>query len=204
MSRSGRLQFLPLPDAQAELNRYRAHELEITSTLPASRFEWARRNLANELEVRPELATVYIAFAVTRKPFDRPGLREALSLVLDREALTGKILGAGQVPAYSFVPPGIADYTPATTVWKGESREARLARARALYAASGFSIAKPLRIRLMYSPDEAFRNTAITAAAAWKEVLGVEVRLDEREFKTFLAMRGDAYGMGCDHRRLGR
>ena len=44
----------------------------------------------------------------------------------------------------------------------------------------------------MYSPDEAFRNTAITAAAAWKEVLGVEVRLDEREFKTFLATRGDA------------
>jgi oligopeptide transport system substrate-binding protein len=186
-----KVEFLPFPDSHAELNRYRAHDLDVTSTLPANQFEWARKTLASELQFRPQLATVFVAFNLTSTPLQNAGIREALTLVLDREALTENVLRAGQVPAYSFVPPGMPDYTPASYAWRNASREARLKRARSLYTASGFSAANPLRIRLMFSPNEALRNTALTSAAAWKEVLGVEVQLDEREFKTFLAMRSE-------------
>lgn len=185
------VEFLPIPDAHAELNRFRAGELDLTYTLPANQFDWAKRNLSSELQLRPRLGTVYIAFNLASAPLRDPRLREALALVLDRKALTGQILHAGQVPADSFVPPGMPGYTAATYPWRDEPREALLDRARSLYAAAGFSVAKPLRLRLLFSPNEALHNTALTSAAVWKEVLGVEVQLDEREFKTFLTTRSD-------------
>jgi oligopeptide transport system substrate-binding protein len=87
--------------------------------------------------------------------------------------------------------PGLPDYSPASYVWKDESPEGRLRRARSLYASAGLSPTRPLHIRLLFSPNEGLRNTALTSAAIWKDALGVEVELDEREFKTFLATRTD-------------
>ena len=179
-------------DAASQLLRYRANDLDITSTVPAARFEWAQKELGAELQVRPQLAVVYLAFNLKGGPLSAAAkLREALSLTIDREALTGSVLRAGQVPAYSFVPPGMPGYSQVQYEWRVDTREDRLSRARRLYRESGFSAARPLAIRLLYSEDEALRNTALTASAAWKEALGVEVELQQREFKTFLADRDD-------------
>jgi len=187
-----RVEHYPIADAPAQLLRYRANDLDMTSTIPAARFDWARREMGQELQIRPQLAVVYLAFNLESGPLSRAArLREALSLSIDRESLTAQVLRSGQVPAYSFVPPGIPDYTPASYSWQLEARESRRARARALYRDSGFSEASPLKLRLLYSDDEAFRSTAVTAAAAWKEVLGIDVELRQREFKTYLTERTD-------------
>jgi oligopeptide transport system substrate-binding protein len=187
-----RVEHYVIADAAAELLRYRANGLDMTSTLPAARFDWARQEFGPELQVRPQLAVVYLAFNMRSGPLkDAAKLREALSLAIDREALTTQVLRAGQVPAYSFVPPGIPGYTPVTYAWQAEARAARLSRARQLYRESGYFGAKRLSLRLLHSDNEAFRNTALTAAAAWKEVFGIDVELEQREFKTFLSERAE-------------
>ena len=58
-------------------------------------------------------------------------LREALSLAIDRAAITANITRAGQVPAFSLVPMGVRNYTPAQYEWKEFPLEQRIARARA-------------------------------------------------------------------------
>ena len=187
-----RVEHYVIADAAAQLLRYRANELDMTSSVPAARFEWAQHELGPELQVRPQLAVIYLAFNLQGGPLKAGAkLREALALAIDREAFTARVLRAGQVPAYAFVPPGIPGYAAVTYSWQADTREARLERARRLYRESGYSAARPLAIRVLYSEDEALRNTALTAAAAWKEALGVEVDLQQREFKTFLAERGD-------------
>jgi oligopeptide transport system substrate-binding protein len=189
------VEYLPVDDIRSQFVRYRAGTLDLTSSLAISDFEWARRNLSSELQVRPRLAVIYFSFAQSHEPFsNHRSVAEALSLALDRETLTTLILKAGQVPAYSFVPPGIVGYVPPQYSWTGESKETRLARARALYHESGYSAAKPLRVRMLFSRNDSVHGVALAAAAQWKELLGVECDLRELEFRSFLAARADQSG----------
>ncbi|HET7757190.1 MAG TPA: peptide ABC transporter substrate-binding protein, partial [Steroidobacteraceae bacterium] len=102
------VKYLIIPDENAELARYRGGELEVTASVPRGQFDWIRAHLAGELHVSPQLTTYYYGFNLRRPPFrDRPGLRRALSLVIDREKLAQLVLRVGELPAYGWVPPGI-------------------------------------------------------------------------------------------------
>ena len=178
--------------AMAELARYRAGELDVTSSVPAQQVASLRASLPQELQIRPQLAVVYYVFNLARPPFrDAPRLREALSLAIDRERLTTQVTGAGEVAAYSFVPPGIAGYADVGYDWRHESADRRLERAAALYQASGYSASRPLTLRLVLPADDALRRVAIAVAAMWHEALGVETTLTDLEYRAFLSTRDD-------------
>lgn len=186
------VEYLPFTDAQAELTRYRVGGLDMTSVVPASDFEWVKATMPAELQVRPQLGLYFFAFNMSHPPFnDQPILREALSLALDREVLAERVLKAGQVPAYSFVPPGIGGYEQATYGWATEPVESRRQRAQLLYKRAGYGPGHPLKVRLLYSQAETIRNVSIAAAAQWHEVLGAEVELDDMEFRAFIAKRAE-------------
>ena len=51
------------------------------------------------------LGVEYFAFNTQQPPFNDARLRKALYLAIDRELITDKVLGEGQMPAYSFTPP---------------------------------------------------------------------------------------------------
>ena len=186
------VEFVPIADSNAELARYRAGELDVTSYVPGPQLEAVRAEMPAELQVRPQLAVIYYAFNLDRPPFrDAPGLREALSLATDREALTSQVLRAGEVPAYSFVPPGIAGYGDASYAWRTDSGAVRLQRARSLYAAAGYTATHPLRLRLILPSDDTIRRVGIAVAAMWRESLGVEMTLTDLEYRAFLTTRDD-------------
>ncbi len=186
------VEFVPAADPQAELTRYRAGGLDMTAAVPAADFLWLREHLGQELQVRPQVGVFYFAFNLTRPPFnDQPILRQAMALSLDRELLAEHVLKAGQVPAYSLVPPGIGGYEAASYGWSGESVESRHQRAQQLYKQAGFSPSHPLKVRLLYTQSETIRNLSIAAAAQWTQVLGAQVELDDLEFRSFVSRRTD-------------
>jgi oligopeptide transport system substrate-binding protein len=181
-----------MPDENAEYTRFRAGELDVTNSVPEQRFAELAGNPASGLQHRAWLATFYFTFNTARGPLrDQPGVRQALSLAVDREAIGTSIARAGQVSAYSLVPDGIWNYAPARYEWSRAQQTERIARARALYAAAGFTPQRPLRLRLLYNENELVQRVSVAIAAMWKEALGVEVELIQMEFKAYLAARAD-------------
>jgi oligopeptide transport system substrate-binding protein len=178
-----------IEEPNVELNRYRADQLHITETIPPGRLEWLRDQFGDELRIAPYLGSFFLAFNVGREPFrDNRGLRRALSLVIDRELLTERVLGAGEVPATRLIPVGMPGW-PAAETASAATREERLAEAQALYRAAGYSRRRPLTVELRVNTSLAHRRMSAAVAAMWREHLGVRTRQVSEEWKVFVANR---------------
>ena len=138
----------------------------------------------------PFLALYYLAFDVSEAPFDNASIRQALSMAIDRGALV-RVTGRGERPAYGLVPDGVNRYAPARVGWRSMSPDERLAKARELYAQAGYSADDPLELTLLYDASDIHETIALAVSEMWRTRLGVEVRLDKREWKYFLATRSN-------------
>jgi len=182
-----RVHYLHHSESGTEFRQYRAGELDVTYVVPPQQFAWIEENLPGELHVSPQLSVYYYGFNLTRPPFeDNPGLRRALSMVIDRERLTKSVTGLGEAPAYGWVPRGVANYTPQQFDYVDQPYEARVAEARRLYEQAGYSAQDPLRVELRYNSGEVHTRLAVAIAAMWKEALGVETELYAEEFRALL------------------
>ena len=114
-------------------------------------------------------------------------MREALSLAIDRKTIVEKITKAGQIPAYTVVPPNVKNSDPYQPENAKLDRKAQIERAKALYAEAGYSKEKPLKISLTYNTSEAHKKIMVAIAAMWKQVLGVETELVNQEWKVMLS-----------------
>lgn len=176
------------PQPGDELNRYRAGELDVTSTVPTGGFQKMREERPDELRVSPSLAVYYYGFNLTQPPFkDNPKLRQALSMAIDRETIVEKVVGRGEAPAYSWVPPGTDNYEPRQFSYANMPVEARYTKARQLYREAGYNDAQPLQVEVRYNTSESHRRIAIAVQAMWREVLGFEATLVNEDFQVLLA-----------------
>ncbi len=184
-----RVFYYALDNADTVFKRYRADELDFTQSIPSRQLQWIRANMPDEYIQSAYLGSYYYGLNVTRPPFrDAPGLRRALSMAIDREIITDKLSGAGELPAYGWVPP-VQGYTPQQPDWADWSREERHAEARRLYAEAGYSEANPLVVEILYNTSQDHKRIAIAISSMWKQVLGVQTRLLNQEWKVFLQTR---------------
>lgn len=171
----------------SELNRYRAGELHITSTVPPDSFEQVREAYGEQLKIAQYLGVYYYGYNLTRPPFkDNAALRQALSMAVDREQLATRIIGRGEVPAYSWVPSAVANYEPPVMSFASLSKAEREAIARRLYKEAGYGPDKPLRVELRYNTSDSHKKIALAVQSMWREVLGVETTLINEENKVLL------------------
>lgn len=181
--------YYPTENKDAELKRYRAGGLDFTEALPYKQLGWIRENLGDELVISPYLGSYYFGFNLTRPPFaGAPELRRALTLAIDREVLTQKVTGAGEIPAYSWIPP-VTGYQGPRPEWAQWTQERRDEEAQRLYSRAGYSAGRPLKVDILYNTDENHKRLAIAIASMWKMTLGVETTLTNQEWKVFLANR---------------
>jgi oligopeptide transport system substrate-binding protein len=179
------VKYLQIADENAELRAYRAGELHCTVVVPRGQFDWIRENLAAELHIAPQLSTYYYGFNLDRALFARnPKLRQALSMVIDRERLATSVLRVGELPAYGWVPPGVDNYSSQSFEYATTPTATRIETARRLLTEAGYSREKPLRFELRYNAGEVHTKVAVAVASMWKEALGVEARLAAVEFKS--------------------
>lgn len=184
------VEYLPIANPTSELNRFRSGELDLTFTVPTEQIPALRRKYSEELRIAPSLAVYYFAFDLSEPPFDKPDLRQALSMAIDRQALVD-LLGRGEQPAHGIVPPGVSGHVPATHAWSRMPRDGQRAIAKDLYRRAGFSEEQPLQFILTYDVGDVHEKIALAAVDMWREVLGAEVGLDRREWKYFLDTRGN-------------
>jgi ABC-type oligopeptide transport system substrate-binding subunit len=180
-----------LTQEMTELNRYRAGELHITSSVPPDSFARVREEYRAELHVAPYLGVYYYGFNLTRPPFrDKPQIREALSMAVDRDVLVESITGRGEQPAYSWVPPGVDNYEPIQLNYASLTQQERNALARRLLREAGYGADNPLRIELRYNTSDTQQRIALAIQSMWRDV-GVETELINEEFQVLLANMRD-------------
>ncbi|MEM8712092.1 MAG: peptide ABC transporter substrate-binding protein [Planctomycetota bacterium] len=150
-------------------------------------------NVIQELKPRedfnpiPYLGTYFYRVNVTRPPLDNKLVRQALSLSIPRQAICDNVIKAGQVPAYTLVPPGMTGYS-GSEMPHGTSYEEDLARAAELIAEAGYGPGgkKFPTIEVHYNTSDAHRDIAIVIADAWAKNLGINVKLLNQEWKVYL------------------
>jgi oligopeptide transport system substrate-binding protein len=181
------VRYLITADENAELTLYRAGQLDVTDVIPRAQYGWIRAHLGRQLHIAPELGVYFYGFDLQRAPFKGDvKVRRALAMVIDREKLADLVLRSGELPAYGWVPPGVADYTPQSPDYRSLPMAQRIAEARRLYAQAGYSAARPLRFELRYNTGEIHAELAIAIASMWQQALGAQVTLRAEEFRSLM------------------
>jgi oligopeptide transport system substrate-binding protein len=205
-----RIEYQVVPDENSQFARYRAGQLDLTDTVPASAVAALRRDHSAEIVIAPFLATAYYGLNVSTPPMaSNVKLRQAIAMAIDRKQLVTS-LGFGQAGAYGFVPPGTWNYSPQSWIWKDLSDVERISEAKRLYSEAGYSNHSALHLRLLFNANPVIRNTAIIIAGMWKETLGIETVLTEEEYRVFLQSRHEKsrwevarLGYGADYNDAG-
>ena len=176
--------FFTLEDESAALKRYRAGEFDILTAFPTDQYARMQENLPGQARVAPFAGLYYYVVNNRQPPFDDARVRQALSMAINREVIGPQVLGTGEIPAYSWVPPGMAGYgEPATVAWKDLPYAEKLDEAKRLLGEAGYGEGgKPLDVQLRYNTNENHKRVAVAIASMWKP-LGVNVELYNTETK---------------------
>jgi oligopeptide transport system substrate-binding protein len=194
--------FYPTADDNAAERKVRTGDLDINTNFSGSRLEEINKNLPGYARIHGYTGLTYYIFNLRKAPFNDARVRAAISMTADREFVTKEILKAGQQPAYSLVPPGIADYQTGamSTDFKGQSMEERLARAKKLLEEAGYGPEKPLKFTFSFRNSGDNPRVAPVVQQNWAkiapwvqvEILGAETQINYEKLRTGDFELGDA------------
>ncbi len=181
-----RMDFLPISDSVSAERRVRRGEIDINDTIQSSRIAFLRQpgQIPAYVHTHTYLSTAYVIFNTHNPALARREVREALSMTIDRAFITAKLMRAGQVPAYSFVPPGMSGYVKDDQrpypKWRGLNFAQRQVEAKRLLAAAGFGPEHPLTFEMKSSnaPDSVLIAQAMQAD--WLSI-GVKAKFRQEE-----------------------
>ncbi len=133
-----------------------------------------------DFTISPALSVYFYRVNTDRPPLDDVRVRQALALAIDKRDVVSVAKG-GELPASHIVPPGLPGYPEVEGL--GFDPE----RARALLAEAGFPGGEGFpRLRVLYNTQEKHKHIAAVIQAQWQENLGIEIELENREWKTYL------------------
>ena len=194
--------FYPTSDDNAAERKVRTGDLDINTNFSGSRLEEINKNLPGYARIHGYTGLTYYIFNLRKAPFNDARVRAAISMTADREFVTKEILKAGQQPAYSLVPPGIANYQTGamSTDFKGQSMEERLARAKKLLEEAGYGPNKPLKFTFSFRNSGDNPRVAPVVQQNWAkiapwvqvEILGAETQINYEKLRTGDFELGDA------------
>jgi oligopeptide transport system substrate-binding protein len=205
-------------DAVSAYASYQAGELDFIPSVPTAEVATLIAE-SDEFYVFPLLGTYYYSFnldadgdgmneACTDYATDcedgvwaNQKLRTALSYSLDREAIT-ETLGAGQVPAGGFVPPGFLDdegfdFFETAGTYGLETDDTNYAEAVALFAAAAGEMGLTVEElqtaleseELLYNTSEGHATIAALVQQMWETNLGFTMPLANQEWAVFQVTR---------------
>ena len=182
------IDLLPVGSPSAALNLYMNGQVDVVwdkELVPAE--------LVDVLLKRPDfhkfnyLATYFVRFNVTRKPFDDPRVRQALALAVDKERIVTKITRAGEQPASHLVPDGTANYLPVDGLGYNP------ALARKLLAEAGYPDGRGFpRFDYVFNAAaggsaKIHEEIAVELQQMWRDELGIHMDLRQLEWKVYLS-----------------
>ncbi|MGV3278917.1 peptide ABC transporter substrate-binding protein [Rickettsiales bacterium LUAb2] len=182
-------------DEDAVLKRYRANEIDWITLFGSTQYDWIVKNLPGQAQVAPYAGVFYYAINLNDPKFKDPKVRMALNLAVDRDFITSKIVKAGEVSAYNFIPK-MGQYNPYVPNWSTKSIKERQAMAKKLLAEAGYSDKKPLTITVAYNTSKDNKDISVAVAAMFNQV-GIKTLLYNKEVSVHYAdMRAGNFEVG--------
>ncbi|MCC9609639.1 peptide ABC transporter substrate-binding protein [Blastopirellula sp. JC732] len=136
----------------------------------------------SDMRIAPMLTTYFYRINTTRPGLDNPKVRRALNLAINKQEIVDYVTKAGQIPATSYVPPGLAGYGG------GHTGEYDPEEARRLLAEAGYPGGKGLpKVQILYNTHEGHKDIASVVQQQLKKNLQIDVELRNLEWSVFLA-----------------
>ncbi|MEM8500010.1 MAG: peptide ABC transporter substrate-binding protein [Pseudomonadota bacterium] len=175
------IRFYPIDKQTTEERMFRAGQLHRTEEVPIDRIPWYRENRPELLKIAPYIGT-YLYRINTGKPhLADVRVRQALSMSVDRRRLIDTVLNGLFTPAFSVVPPGLLGYEPPDVFTYDPDK------ARQLLSDAGYPGGKGYPgLEIQYNTHEQHRKIAIAIQQMWREELGINVRLQNKDWKVYL------------------
>ncbi|GAB7227131.1 ABC transporter substrate-binding protein [Vibrio rotiferianus] len=181
--------FLPIENQVSEMNRFLAGEIDFTNELPLEHYKRLKKEHPESVSVVGNLCTYYYLFNTKKAPFDDVRVRKAVSYAIDRNIVANAIMGQGQKPAYFLTPEITAHFNPEMPAYGKMTQKERDAEAARLLAEAGYGKDNPLKFSLLYNTSENHKKVAVALGSMWKKALGVNVTLENQEWKTYLSTK---------------
>jgi oligopeptide transport system substrate-binding protein len=145
-------------------------------------------------EVKPTASVYFYLFNHKVKPFDNVKVRKAFSMAIDRQAIIDNVTKANQTPAYGLVPPSIAgmDGKSFRELYPDKDYSTENVEEAKKLLAEGLAESKMDKLpdtTLLYNTSEGHKAIAEAIVDMWRKNLGVEIKLANQEFGTFLESR---------------
>jgi oligopeptide transport system substrate-binding protein len=192
------LYFFPTTDYVTAERRVRAGELDQSTRIQGNRVAYLRQPDQIPAYVRTHvyLTNMYLIFNAANPKFRDRRVREAIGMAIDREFIVDKARRSGDTVAYSFVPPGIANYPKAARMrWADWPIERRQAEARRLLHEAGYGPDNPLRFSITHRGIDA--QVQYLAIQADLKAIGVRADLIGMESQVaYAAMRSRDFEVG--------
>jgi oligopeptide transport system substrate-binding protein len=178
--------FYPIGNEQTEDRMFRAAELHITENVHVSRVAAYKKNNPELIRTDPWIGSYFYRINIARKPFDDVRVRKALAMAIDRDSITTNILKGGETSGENLTPKNVNSYTA----------EAGIAfdpvAAQTLLAEAGYpnGVGFP-EFSILYNTSEKHKIIAVIIQQMWKEHLGIDVTLENQDWKVYLSSTGN-------------
>ena len=204
------VRYLIVREASTALAMYENDELDLIGiehqAIPAPEIPRVKADpvLGKQYSIYPRFGTYYLAFNNERPPMDNPLVRKAISAAIDRQSVIDKVVRGDQTPATTFTsPPVFGAVDPSEGIGIGYDPE----QAKKWLAEAGYPGGKGIpEIIYMHNTSERHAQIAQAVQAMLKRNLGVEVKIQNQEWKVYLksTTQPDAphmfrFGWGADY-----
>ena len=188
MVRLNEIHYYPVSNVMTEDRMFRAGQLHLTSSFPTQKCPMYIEEKNPTFKIDPYMGTYFYRINTENKALSDVRVRKALAYSIDRKLLVDKVTQCGQIPAYSFTPPGSNGYQPSTEIPYDPIL------AKELLAAAGYSPENPFpKLEILFNTNEGHRKVALAIQQMWQNELGIEVELVNQDWKVYLSreMVGD-------------
>lgn len=179
-----KLSFSMVEDEATELSMYKNGELDWAGgplgSFPADEIPALKKS--GELRTQVFAGAYWYKFNTEQAPFQNAKIRKAFAYAINRQALIDDVLQTAQLPATAIVPP------VQSLVKEGYFKDNDVTQAKALLAEGmkELGITQLPPITLTYNTSDAHQAIARFIQSEWKKNLGVDVKLENKEWKQFL------------------
>lgn len=191
--------YYPTIDTTAASRRIQNNELDVNNEFPGQHIDRLRAEMPDYVRVNPYMGVVYYSLNTVHETFQDARVRNALGMAIDRDFLAEEIYRDGRPPAYSMVPPGLANYAGGVQAeWADIPVDQRREMARELLMEAGYGPDNPLEFEYTYRNSADNPRIAPVVQQDWQSIADwVNVTVTQIETQIhYENMRAGGYEVG--------